>query len=241
MVNIWSIISQQQTTVACPQCASPTPANMPLCASCRAQLPRITHSCPVCALPRPFANTSPCGECLRDPPAFDRVRSFYRYASPLDQLIAQFKYQQQLASGRLLARLLGQALKPLPEITTITLLLPMPLHPQRLRERGFNQAAELTRHLSAELAIPWRSDLLTRQQPGASQREAKRAQRWKNVRRAFHCLPLQGKVAIIDDVVTTGATARAAAQCVRRAGAETIEIWALARTPAPGEREQAAP
>lgn len=227
MVNRWSFFSQLKVSSSCPLCAAPPANHALLCERCLADITPLGPACPRCALPLPEAGVTACGECLNDPPAFDRIHAGYRYQSPLNELIARFKYHHHLPSGRLIAELMDQTL---PQSTAIDWLIPMPLHPSRLQSRGFNQTAELCRHLNKSLGIPWSDRHLMRIRPAASQREARRSQRWANVRNAFVCAPIQGRVAIVDDVVTTGATARATAKAVKQAGASWVEVWALART-----------
>lgn len=220
----------------CELCHALVPASHALCTDCLQSLPWLHHACPRCALPLPV-DASPgslCGECLADPPPFDRSIAPLCYRPPVNDLVSRFKYHAGLANGRLLAQILGQTVVQTP--TSIQLLLPMPLHPARLRQRGYNQAAELARVVSQASGIPANGRLLKRIQEAPSQREARKRDRVRNVRSAFACAPtgLPGRVAIIDDVITTGATARAAAMAVKKAGAGWVEIWAVARTPKPG-------
>lgn len=234
---MWSKINQfRHLSRGCRLCHAPTRHAAGLCPDCEQALPHLSHACPVCALPRDRSGPLhlPCGDCLSDPPAFDRARVPFVYREPIDDLVAGFKYHQGLSDGHMLAELLLAYLAR--EQQKIEMLLPIPLHPARLRRRGYNQAAELTRIISRGLGIPWRSGLLLRRKDGASQREAGRRQRLRNVRSVFTCegCKLPERVAIVDDVVTTGATARAAASCLKQAGVTWVEIWALARTPKPG-------
>lgn len=234
---MWSTILQPLFFPGrCRLCHAPSRSHA-LCSDCERALPHLVHACPVCALPRSqrVPPRLPCGDCLSDPPPFDLARVPFLYRPPLNDLVAGFKYHQRLSDGRLLAELLLAYLCRQPQ--QVEMLLPVPLHPARLRRRGYNQAAELARVVSRGIGIPWRSDLLLRHQDGASQREASRRERLRNVRSAFRCegAELPARVAVVDDVVTTGATARAAAACLKRAGVERVEIWALARTPRPGD------
>jgi ComF family protein len=181
-------------------------------------------------LPLHTPDTDLCGECLGRPPAFDAARVPFLYRPPVDELIAQLKYRGELPLGRLLARQLSSRVAG----GRLDLLLPMPLHRTRLRQRGFNQAAELCRTLSRDTDTPWATDALVRVQAGNPQRGSSRRQRQRNVRNAFRwaaARPCPPRVALVDDVITTGATARAAATCLKRAGAEWVEVWAIARTP----------
>ena len=118
-------------------------------------------------------------------------------------------------------------------------MLPVPLHPRRLRERGFNQAWELARRLARQLQLPARADALLRHRDTGQQAELPAAQRWQNVQKAFMPDPQHGRhlrgqhVALVDDVMTTGATAYAAALAAKEAGAASVALWVAARTPAP--------
>ena len=229
----FSIQSQKNR---CHLCHAPASDGQLLCGPCYDSLPHLRHSCPSCALP--LTEQTPtqglCGECLAEPPAFDRTLAPLCYRHPVNELISRFKYRQTLSDGNLLARLLARHVQQ--QASQAQLLLPMPLHPARLRLRGYNQAAELARVLSRITGIPWDPHLLRRGHEGPSQREARRSERLRNVRSAFVCASqrLPQRVAIIDDVITTGATARAAAASVRQAGANWVEIWAIARTPRHG-------
>jgi len=229
-------IIQRVFDAHCRLCGAPVSADQPLCSPCLAELPHLQHACPRCALPLQAAVPpgSLCGECLADPPPFDRARVALHYREPVNDLVSGFKYHHRLSDGRLLGQLLAE--RVLSERPQVGLILPLPLHPARLRERGFNQASELARMLSRAIGVPWRSELLQRRQDGQHQRETNKRQRLQNVRKAFACSSLPSRrIAIVDDVITTGATARAAAGCVKKAGAEWVEVWAVARTPRPGD------
>lgn len=201
-----------------------------LCTACQAHLPPTGPCCPSCGQPQATQDT--CGTCQRQPPPFEAVVAPWLYAPPLDHLILRLKTPAAPAPARsmslLLARYLATRARDKP-----TLLIPVPLHAKRLRERGFNQAALLTRQLAATLQLPWRADLLSKPRESADQRGLDKRQRRRNLRGCFDCRPLPSHchVALIDDVVTTGATAWAATEALRKAGAERVEIWALARTP----------
>lgn len=195
-------------------------------------MPRNRFCCPQCALPLNRAEVI-CGVCLTRPPPYAQAWIPYQYAYPLDQLVTQFKFTRQLATGRVLGELLIDAAK----ITTPTrpeLLIPMPLHRQRLRERGYNQALELIKPLAKQMQIEVDVRTLVRIKPTQAQSELDAKTRQRNVRDAFavqrrRCLPEH--IALFDDVVTTGATVREAALALRQAGVKRIDVWALARAP----------
>lgn len=200
-----------------------------LCALCAEHLPQLpTAHCPVCLWPVPTSEI--CGTCLTKPPAFTRSIAAVRYAFPVDALIHAFKYRGNLAIAPILANLLMPQLE-----TTITLpdvMIPMPLHPIRLRERGFNQALEISRYLSKQLHIALLPDSCNRIKHTPPQTGLPWKDRQKNIRKAFDCkIDLSGKhIAIVDDVMTTGATLNELAKILRRQGAAEISNWIIART-----------
>lgn len=200
-----------------------------LCPGCAADLPWLSGGCPRCARPLAAGRALTCGACLRRPPPFERVEAPFLYAAPIDHLIHAFKFRADLAAGRLLAQLLAEHLRRRSELPE--LLLPVPLHPKRLGERGFNQAHELARVLARALGIPEAPALLTRTRHTPPQHGLAAKARRANVRGAFALSrPLPARhVALIDDVFTTGQTATELARVLRRAGAERVEIWVLAR------------
>jgi ComF family protein len=192
-----------------------------LCAACIAELPALPASCPRCALPSPAAAL--CGSCLNHPPHFDATLALWRYEFPCDGLVQALKYRARLALAGFFARSLAS--RTMPEVD---LIVPMPLHPRRLAERGFNQALEIARHLGRP--IEPRGVLRVKHTP--PQTELPYEERAKNVRGAFLCkLDLTGaRVAVLDDVMTTGATLNELARALKRAGATRVENLVIART-----------
>lgn len=216
----------------CLVCRAPGHGDLDLCAPCRAELPWFTHGCALCARRLPEGAGPVCGACLKHPPAFDVTRAAFRYAPPVDRLIAGLKYRGRLAHARLLGQLWAETLPapaPPPE-----LLLPVPLHPARLRERGFNQSLELARPLARRLGVPVAATLVRRTIPTAPQQGLRGRERRRNVRHAFELAPAliadpPRSVALVDDVMTTGSTAGEIARLLKRAGARRVEVWVLAR------------
>lgn len=180
-----------------------------------------------------------CGECLRAPPPFDRTVCAVDYVFPWDHLIRQFKFHGQVELVEPLARRLAAAVQSRGD-SGVQWVLPVPMTDQRLRERGFDQAWELARRVAAAVQRPARADALVRTLDTLHQTELGRAARQRNLRAAFfvpgpqRAALQQTRVALVDDVMTTGATLREAAAALRRAGAAAVEVWVLARTPAPG-------
>ncbi|HXH03808.1 MAG TPA: ComF family protein [Candidatus Competibacteraceae bacterium] len=220
----------------CLLCGAPGQDTRDLCAGCAAELPRNPIACPRCALPLPHPGL-PCGRCQRRPPPFERTIAPLRYRHPVDALIRDFKFHGRLTLAPLLAELLAEAVTaaavPRPEA-----LLPVPLHPARLRERGFNQSLELTRHLGRRLALPLLLDGVQRVRPTLAQSSGLGLlARRRNLRGAFVVTkPLAVRhLAIIDDVYTSGSTVSELARTLRRAGVATLQVWVCARTPPAGD------
>ena len=206
-----------------------------LCPVCEHSLPYLNakpYRCRCCALP--LARDAPlCGKCLQKPPAFSQSNIVFSYEHPADFIIQQFKYRRQLSSGKLLAQLL---VKNSSHCARPDLLIPVPCHWRKRWQRGFNQSELLAYWTGKQLQIPV-LDACTQTHYHHSQKGLSRNERLKNQRRAFAIKDtaistLANKhVALIDDVVTTTATARALSELLLKAGAQRVDIWALARTP----------
>ena len=229
------IVDSEISAGLCVGCLSPV-ARHGLCQGCYNDLPWNRWHCRRCALPLPFpAANHECGECLQRPPPFELTLAPMRYQFPVAAMIGRYKYQGQRAFARpliaALAQLAGDTLLHQPELRP-DVLIPAPMHPQRRRQRGFNQARDIAEQLSARLSIPLANNLVQRQRSVQAQRTLGRAQRLANLQGVFQATGVSPpRIVIIDDVVTTGATARLLAQVLRQAGAHHVQIWALARTP----------
>lgn len=222
--------SSIRATDLCVGCLGPTYSGN-LCVGCTADLIRNDAACARCALPLTSSTITHtgmlCGPCISQPPAFDRVVAPWLYSFPVNSLISHFKYGKRRAFGRPLAKLLVHEINGRPDC-----LIPVPMHASRERERGFNQAEEIALWLSEDLSIPVANHLIHRRKQGDTQSGLTRRQRLVNLKGAFETTgPIPKHVAVIDDVVTTGATAQELARKLKKAGARTVEIWALARTP----------
>ena len=215
----------------CLLCGDAGHDGLDLCRDCAAELPRNRSCCARCALPLALP-AALCGRCQRHPPPWQAAWSPFRYGWPLDRLESRFKFSRELAAGRSLVALWQREARP---IELPALIVPVPLHRARLRQRGYNQALELARPLARALGVPLRHDLLQRAHPTAAQSELDAPSRRRNVRGAFAVrpnAPLPAHVAVLDDVMTTGATLAECARVLRRAGVARVDVWALARAPA---------
>ncbi len=200
-----------------------------ICADCFKDLPFIDAACRYCARPLCVANET-CGQCQQHPPPWDRLWVALDYVFPVEKLILGGKFSEGLHHLRLLAELFidywrkQDAIKP-------DFLLPVPLHPKRLRERGYNQALELARVIGRELNIPI-VHASERTRATVAQTSLNAQQRLRNVKHAFtvHKDFSGARVAIVDDVYTTGSTVAALSAVLRGAGAAHIDVYTMARS-----------
>lgn len=227
---------------SCASCNEPlsTDAIPFLCDPCRTQirpLPSSIPRCPRCG--RPFlsaaaASHSPthhCGACRSRTPAYTKAYTLYAYESPLREAIHALKYQRKL----LLAPALGELfVRALPRPMTIDCVIPVPLGPDRLRSREFNQSLLLARHVARALGVPLDFTSLQRRLDSPPQISLSRRARLVNLRRAFqveHVATLQGKrILLVDDVMTTGTTVNECAKILRKSGSGDVYVATLART-----------
>jgi len=201
-----------------------------LCDRCRHALPALPAACPVCAQPSPCAGT--CGDCLRAPHRFAATVAAHAYAFPLDQLVRALKYEHRLELAQPLGETLAEALFRSPDsLARVDAIVPLPLAPARQRERGFNQAVEIARVVARRTGIPV-AHSLSRVSLAPPQASLPWRERARNVRGAFACeTRLDGRhVAVVDDVMTTGATLDAAATALLAAGVARVDAWVVART-----------
>lgn len=208
----------------------------PVCAACVSQFAPVPHRCRLCALPLP-AGVEACGACLREPPPLDACFAAVPYAYPWSGLVARFKFNGEAGWAAVLAARMAAVPRLAQELADCDIVLPMPLGPRRLAERGFNQALLLARALDRRKTD---AGLLLRLRETGAQVGLDREGRQANVKSAFGVEPLRscelrGKsVMLVDDVMTSGASLHAAAQAVRQAGARRVAAVVLARTDEPG-------
>ena len=200
-----------------------TPLHGPVCARCG-----HPFASPVALL---YSPAHLCGACRLRPPSYTHARSAYPYAPPLREAITLFKYKGKVALANALGDLMWAAWH---DVQDVDLLMPVPLHPARLREREFNQSLLLVDRLNRRLRLPVSHHNLVRRRQTPPQTELTRRQRRQNLRRAFAVLrpdEVAGKrILLVDDVFTTGTTVNECAKPLRKAGAGDVYVFTLART-----------
>jgi ComF family protein len=203
----------------------------PICKPCLRELPWIDSACTQCGLGLPDEGL--CGQCLVEPPPFTRCIGALEYRPPISHLIGAFKYQRKLHYGRLLSLLLAERVCAESIPSNVDALVPVPLHWRRRWSRGFNQAEIIGDELSRALTIPLRAKALIRRHLGTPQQDLSAAERRRNLRGNFETRgDVRGlHLALVDDVVTTGATASEITRTLLDAGAASVQVWCLARTP----------
>ena len=214
----------------CLLCDAPSGRVVNLCDACVSELPSNSRACPRCA--RPLPKTVVCPTCQRHPPSYTHTYSTFRYASPVNDLIHLMKFRYRLDAahtlGCLMARHLSRTLDENPQC-----IVPVPLHRSRLRERGYNQAAELIRPVAKQLEVPINLHVVQRTRATPPQIELSgRKKRRRNVRGAFQVSgPIEHlvHVAIVDDVITTTSTVAELAKVLRSAGVKRVDVWSCAR------------
>lgn len=226
-------------------CGDQGQRHIDICLDCQADLPTQKEACYRCALPLAGikgGSCSPhlgvltgdsmalCGRCLNDPPSYDSTLSVFRYAHPVDQLIHGLKFNHKLHIARLLGTLMAKYITKHVQ-TRPELIIPVPLHAVRLHERGYNQATELARPIARALSIPIDYQHCQRRRATAVQSDLPAKERSRNVKGVFSVArELRARhVAIVDDVMTTGATVAELSAALRKAGVEKIDIWVCAR------------
>lgn len=230
-VSVWLI------PYTCILCLDNTDSELDLCSACILDLPWLKNECSSCALPIDssieHSSKLPCGNCLKNPPPYNKIISLFIYQSPIDSFITALKFQGTLryASmiGKLMATHLEQYYQHQPKPACI---IPVPLHQNRLKERGFNQAQEIALPIAKKLNIPLEIYSCIRHRATEPQTLIDTPVRRKNLRNAFSIIKTINAtyVAIIDDVVTTGSTVTELCLALKKAGVQKIDIWCCARS-----------
>jgi ComF family protein len=230
MRNGWSRFVHLVPPPVCVACGADGGLTQDLCVRCRADLPWLPNACVQCAMPLPAGSSvRRCGACLTRPPPFSRTVAAFAYDEPVRHLLQRLKFRHKLSFARVLGTMLADAVAR--SGAAVDLLVPVPLHRSRLRERGYNQALELARPVAAALALPVTTEACHRVQASVAQMTLPANERARNVRGAFRAsADIAGqRVAIVDDVMTTGATAAELARELLRGGALEVQVWVCAR------------
>jgi ComF family protein len=208
-----------------------------ICPPCSTELPRVEHSCQHCSLPLTHSDDHMCGQCQNHPAPWDSAVAALVYDFPVDQLVRRFKFSRSLASGQLLAQELTRAIVKrsagLPDV-----IVAVPLHRSRFFTRTFNQSEFLARHAAKALGVPVNAGLLRRQRRTRAHSGLDAASRRINIRGAFTCRIPPGwgdsvrHVALVDDVMTTGATLAECTRALKSSGIACVSVWVAARAPA---------
>lgn len=235
-------------TQCCILCASHQGDDLGICRDCLQDLPwHDAQQCPQCAMP---SNGLLCGSCLQSTPNYDATYALFRYDYPLDKLLQQYKYRESLHLANMLSALWirkfgAEKFKPknfkpekfeyapkTAQLSGVDLIIPMPMHPQRLKQRGFNQALEIAKILSQKSTIKLDYESCHRIKLTPPQASLPLKDRVGNIRGVFSCeQSLKDKrIAVVDDVMTSGASLNELAKTLKQAGAAHVECWVIART-----------
>lgn len=228
--KIASITQRWRLPAVCVLCHHYHREKFAVCQTCTNFLIRIKHGCRTCRLPLHDERAQQCGYCIKKKPAYDRLLTAYSFEEPLRTLLHEFKYREALYLRTFMVQLMLDA-KP-EENYKPDCLVPIPMHPKRLRERGFNQAAELTRVLAKRLNIPFNLTLCEKKINTTAQVNLSGKHRNRNLQKAFIAKTCNYQhVTLVDDLLTTGSTANAMALALKKQGVARVDVWCMARTP----------
>ena len=228
-LTLMKIFSKSTFSQHCPVCLSAT-EHSGLCENCLSSLIQPKHSCRICLVPIERQAGNICIQCSTGVP-FDQVVALARYTPPLSDLICRLKYGNHIHLAKVLGTLLANHIKK-HQRTLPELLIAVPLHKQRIQQRGFNQAIEIARTVSAELNLKTDYRCIEKSKITPLQTTLNSHKRRNNLKGAFHLRRqvLARSVALLDDVMTTGATVSEIASLFKKQGVRRVEVWVLART-----------
>ena len=223
-----SISQRLRLPAICSLCNQHHRGHSAICAECHAHIKPIGPACYHCALPLPLGDFLVCGHCCKKKPYVDHAIAAYRFEEPLRTLLHEFKYHEGLYLCSFLATLILNTLPPAAKETQC--LIPVPMHIKRLRQRGFNQAAELTKQLGQTLQRPYHLSLCKKIINTVPQASLNAQQRSKNLRDAFYVNPLPYQhVTLVDDLLTTGSTVNELAKTLKEQGVRRVDVWCCAK------------
>ena len=224
-VRLWD----QALQPICLNCRTGPESNHGLCEKCLQLISLNATCCEICA--RPLTQNLVCGQCQKIPPFFDRALTPLLYVDPVDRFLCGLKYREQFSFARFAAGVMtNHALKTGQKAPDM--ICPVPMTSKTLRKRGFNQSAFIGQLIAWQLGIPMSSNLILKTRDTAHQSDLKAKERQNNLKGAFECKrQVRGRhIVIVDDVLTTGATANEISKTLKKYGASRVDIWTCART-----------
>ena len=221
-------------STSCALCHCATHTLHGLCLNCLQELPILADCCRQCAKKLPTGQHGLiCGQCLQAPPPFDTTHALFSYQPPITKLMLNLKFNHAFSHAHLFGTLLAEKItqewylnRSLPSV-----IIPIPLHPQRIKERGFNQVVEIARPIAKFTAIPINTRSCQRTHATLAQATLSAHERKHNIKNAFS---IQGNfsgqhVAVMDDVITTGQTITEFCRLLKKHGAKKIDVWCCAK------------
>lgn len=230
--NLFQKVKHFVFPIICILCGNYTKTALSICSECSIDLPFITEACELCGIQ--LTTSGICGACLQTPPPYATTLAVFNYQYPIDKLISRLKFSGNLAVAHAIGEVMARTILPHLNSTNNRpdCIIPIPLHPKRIVERGFNQALEIARPITKATGIPIDFKSCYRKEPTQAQSLIPANERAKNIKNAFAIKKAINyrHVAILDDVVTTGSTVREFAKLLRKNGVEHIQVWCCART-----------
>lgn len=226
--NLKRLLSHLKFPAICSLCNQYHTKSSSVCSDCLDCFTLLGPACRFCALPLPDDSFLVCGTCTQKKPSFDTVFVRYRFEEPLRTLLHQLKYRESLYLIPLIAQLMLMEV-PVP-IQNTNCFIPVPMHPKRLRQRGFNHAGELTKYLATRLKRPYALFDCKKIRHTQAQAVLSRKERIQNLKGAFHSnLKMYQRVTIVDDLLTTGSTANELVDTLKKQGISEVNVWCAAR------------